>query len=368
MFKGRRCPPPKLSRMYYRHLFYQPINLNNTRAMQLSRTMSRSLLAPTVIAMLLASIPRAQASDIVPGKPASSNRRLIFTPATLGFGKVAVRHRKSQMVTITNAGASGLTLLQVTTQGTGFAVIGLDVPLTLASGESFTFTAIFAPQSIGASNGSISFVPEVSDASDLRNQFPTLGLTGMGADDDQLTVDPAMMNFGTVQVEASASQSGTLFAGSSPVTISTAVSSNPEFVLSGLSFPLTIPPGGTQGFLVTFTPQATGPISGTLSFMDVSGTDPLATESLSGVGTVSQGHSVNLSWNASTSQNVIGYNVYRGLQSGGPYNKINSVLDPNLAYTDTSVADGTTYNYVTTSVNSNDEESVYSNQAQATIP
>lgn len=154
----------------------------------------------------------------------------------------------------------------------------------------------------------------------------------------------------------------------SQVTISTAASSNPEFVLSGLSFPLTIPPGGSQRFLVTFTPQATGATSGTLSFMDVSGTDPLATESVSGVGTASQGHSVNLSWNASTSQNVIGYNVYRGLQSGGPYNKINSVLDPNLAYKNTSVADRTTYYYVTTSVNSNDEESVYSNEAQPTIP
>ena len=336
--------------------------------MQLSRVTSRSLLASAVIAMLLASIPSAQASDVVPSKPTSYNRHLIFTPGTLGFGKVAVRHRKFQTVTITNAGPSDLTLLQVTTQGTGFAVIGLDLPLTLASGESFTFTAIFAPQSIGASNGSISFVPEVSDASDLRNQFPMLGLTGTGADDDQLTVDPAAMNFGTVQVGTSASQAGTLFAGSSQVTIFTAASSNPEFVLSGLSFPFTIPPGGSQGFLVTFTPQATGATSGTLSFTDVSGTDPLAIESLSGVGAVTQGHSVNLSWNASTSQNVIGYNVYRGLQSGGPYNKINSVLDPNLAYTDTSVADGTTYYYVTTSVNSNEEESGYSNEAQATIP
>jgi hypothetical protein len=94
-------------------------------------------------------------------------------------------------------------------------------------------------------------------------------------------------------------------------------------------------------------------------------------KSVSGVGRVSQGHSVNLSCNASTSQKVIGYNVFRGPQSGGLYNKINSILDPNLAYWDTSVADGTTYNYVTTSVNSNDkenEESVYSNEAQATIP
>jgi len=166
-----------------------------------------------MIAMLLALIPRARGSDIVPGKPDSSNRHLIFTPASLGFGKVAVRHRKFQTVTITNAGASELTLLQVTAQGTGFAVIGLDFPLTLASGESFTFSAVFAPQSIGASNGSISFVSQVSDVSD-QSQIPMLGLTGTGADDDQLTVDPAMMNFGTVQVGTSASKSGTLIAGS----------------------------------------------------------------------------------------------------------------------------------------------------------
>jgi hypothetical protein len=76
--------------------------------------------------------------------------------------------------------------------------------------------------------------------------------------------------------------------------------------------------------------------------MDVSGTDPLATESVSGVGRVSQGHSVNLSWNASTSHKVIGYNAFRGLQSGGPCNKINSILYPNLACRDTSIADGTT--------------------------
>jgi fibronectin type 3 domain-containing protein len=91
-------------------------------------------------------------------------------------------------------------------------------------------------------------------------------------------------------------------------------------------------------------------------------------KSVSGVVRVSQGHSVNLSWNASTFQKVIGYNVFRGLQSGGPYNKINSILDPNLAYRDTSVADGTTYYYLTASVNSSAEESVYSNEAQATIP
>lgn len=78
-------------------------------------------------------------------------------------------------------------------------------------------------------------------------------------------------------------------------------------------------------------------------------------------------YSVDLSWNASTSA-VAGYNVYRGTTNGGPYTKINSALITTLSYTDTSVISGNTYYYVSTSVDSAGVESVYSNQAIATIP
>ncbi|HSY64702.1 MAG TPA: choice-of-anchor tandem repeat GloVer-containing protein [Terriglobales bacterium] len=79
-------------------------------------------------------------------------------------------------------------------------------------------------------------------------------------------------------------------------------------------------------------------------------------------------HSVNLSWDASTSQQVIGYNVYRGANPGGPYTQINSILDPNTSYTDGTVQSGQTYYYVTTAVNSDNTQSEYSNQAEAVIP
>jgi hypothetical protein len=195
-----------------------------------------------------------------------------------------------------------------------------------------------------------------------------LELNGVGADGVQLIVDPVSLNFGTVQVGSSATQGGTLIAtAAAQVTISSANISSAEFTLSGISFPLTIPAGGSQGFLVTFTPQTNGVASGTVSFLDSLG-NPLAVESLFGTSTAAQGHSVDLSWNASTSHDVIGYNVYRGIQSGGPYTQINPVLDASTVYTDSAVADGTTYYYVTTAVNSDNQESVYSNEAQAIIP
>jgi hypothetical protein len=53
-------------------------------------------------------------------------------------------------------------------------------------------------------------------------------------------------------------------------------------------------------------------------------------------------HSVTLDWNASTSA-VIGYNVYRGTVSGGPYTPLNSSLVTTTQYQDSSVQSGQTY-------------------------
>jgi Abnormal spindle-like microcephaly-assoc'd, ASPM-SPD-2-Hydin len=353
--------------MYYRHLFYRSINLNN-RAMKSPRITTRSLLIAAWIAILL--LPTARATDALASKSTSYHARtrsLVFTPRNLHFGSVRVGRQVARAVTVTNTGDSNVRLLQVTTQGTEFTLNGLDLPLTLAGGESFTFSAVFAPRSPGARNGSISFSSEVSGVSDFSNPIVSLELNGVGDDSNQLIVDPANMNFGTVLDGSGGTQGGTLTAAATQVTIASVNISNPAFTLSGLSFPLTIPASGSQGFQITFSPETNGVASGTVSFLDGSG-NPLVVESLYGVGTVSQGHSVDLSWNASTSQNVIGYNVYRGTQSGGPYTQINPVLDASTIYTDTSVADGETYYYVTTAVNSDDQESVYSNQAQATIP
>jgi fibronectin type 3 domain-containing protein len=89
---------------------------------------------------------------------------------------------------------------------------------------------------------------------------------------------------------------------------------------------------------------------------------------ITGDGSASRRHSVDLSWNASSAPNVIGYNIYRGKRSRGPYRKINPVLNASTVYTDTSVSDGNIYYYVTTAVCSDDKESAYSNQARVRIP
>ena len=79
-------------------------------------------------------------------------------------------------------------------------------------------------------------------------------------------------------------------------------------------------------------------------------------------------YTVSLAWTASTSSDVVGYNIYRRTGTAGSYAQINTVLDASTQYTDTFVADGQTYYYETTAVSSSNEESARSSSVQAVIP
>jgi fibronectin type 3 domain-containing protein len=74
---------------------------------------------------------------------------------------------------------------------------------------------------------------------------------------------------------------------------------------------------------------------------------------------------VNLSWTASTSSDISGYNIYRATytDSCGSFSKINYTLNTSTLYTDLEVIDGTSYCYAATTVNTRNKESSYSNVA-----
>jgi len=182
----------------------------------------------------------------------------------------------------------------------------------------------------------------------------------------QLSVSPSAMNFGSMLVGNSQHQTGTLKAAGSSIKVSSASWSGSGYSLSGITFPTTIPAGSSVPFTVTFTPQASGSATGQISFLSNAPGSPTVVK-LNGSASLSTQHSVDLSWNASSSQ-VAGYNVYRGVQSGGPYTKLNSALIGGVSFTDGSVQSGATYYYAATSVDSSNVESGYSNVATATIP
>ena len=130
--------------------------------------------------------------------------------------------------------------------------------------------------------------------------------------------------------------------------------------------------GANCTIVVMFTPSVTGTEASSLSIADNSSGSP-QTVALSGAGT----HDVILTWTASTTPGVVGYNVYRGTTSGGesttPLNSspvaAGCTSTTACTYTDATVVAGTTYYYTVTAVASNDvTQSADSNQVTATVP
>jgi hypothetical protein len=285
------------------------------------------------------------------------------TPASLSFRNVTVGSTSNQTVTLTNTGTGSVTVSQATVTGFGFSISGFSLPLTLTAGQTTTFTATFAPTVAGSASGSVSVL------STATNSPATVSLSGVGvaAQTFLLSATPSNLSFGNVTVGSTSNQTVTLTnTGTGSVTVSQATVTGPGFSIRGLSLPLTLTAGRNTNFIATFAPTAAGSATGGIS-IGSSAANPHASVSLFGTGVNSPSPSVALSWTASTSQNLAGYNAYRGTVSGGPYTKLNSSLVATAFYTDTTVQFGQTYYYVTTAVDSNQVESAYSNQAQATL-
>ena len=280
-------------------------------------------------------------------------------PTSLVFGSVQVGNSTNLSETLTNTGGSSVTITQANLTGAVFSVSGLTLPLTLTPNQSVTFTATFTPTSAGAASGSLSVVSNAS------NSTLNIALYGTGTSAGQLAVSPTSLSFGSVTIGSNSSLSGSLTASGASVTVSSASLNNSEFALSGISLPATLPAGQSATFTVTFTPSASGATSASLSFSSNASNSP-AVQTMTGTGAAATQHTVDLSWSAST--NAVGYNLYRGSVSGGPYAMINSSLDSTTAYTDNTVVSGQTYYYVATAVDASSNESGYSNQTTAVIP
>ena len=281
---------------------------------------------------------------------------LVASPTSLNFDNVVVGSKSIQSITLSNTGTTSVTVSQATVTGSGFSISGLSLPSTLAAGQSASFSAIFSPTTAGSVSGSISIV---SSASSLPT---TVSLSGTGIT-LLVTLAPASTNFGDVVLGSSSTLPVILTnTGTGSVTISQDSVTGSGFSISGPTLPLTLSAGQNMDLSVTFVPTAAGSVSGSASVLSNATNSP-SNEPLSGTGI----HAVSLSWTASPST-VVGYNVYRAGQSGGPYTILNSALLSGTTYTDATVQPGQTCYYVSTAVNSAGVESQYSNQVEAVVP
>ncbi len=182
-----------------------------------------------------------------------------------------------------------------------------------------------------------------------------------------LAASPSSLNFGNVALNTKVSQTVKITnPGSSSVNV-TQDSLSGSGLSTGLTAPFSLGAGQSVNAQISFLPTAAGQVSGSLALSSNGAT--VLTISISGDGVTPQAHSVAISWNASTSSGVQGYNVYRASVSGGPYTKISPALTSNtLTYTDGSPSSGQKYFYIVTAVNGTGVESLASNEVAVTIP
>jgi hypothetical protein len=292
---------------------------------------------------------------------AASMPQLAVTPSPVNFNSVVAGMTSSQTVKLTNTGGANLTVNATSLSGSGFSMSGLNTPLTLSTNQSTTFTMQFAPQNPGGASGSL-----MLNSNDPSS--PTaIQLSGTGvAATFTLTPNPGSVNFGNVNLGSRSSQNVMLTnSGNSNVNISQVSATGSGFGVTGVTPPVTLMSGQAATLSVTFSPSGAGNASGNVQVVSNASSPPNI--GLSGNGVQPVAHSSTLAWTASTSA-VVGYNIYRGGQSGGPYAKLNASPVAATAYTDATVQAGQTYFWVVTAVDSSATESVFSNEVTATVP
>ncbi|HEX4006928.1 MAG TPA: choice-of-anchor D domain-containing protein [Acidobacteriaceae bacterium] len=198
---------------------------------------------------------------------------LTVTTDTVSFGDVPLSTAAPlQTVTVTSSGSVPLTISSLTLNGpSAFSVSGASFPLTLNPGDAATLSLGFDASTAGAKSGSITLRTDASPST------TTIALSGTAVAAG-LTLSANAVSFGSVPVStAAATQSVTLTSSSSvPLTISSLTLSGPSaFSVSGASFPLTLPPGGTATLTFGFDANLTGAKSATVTLR--SNTSPTIT-------------------------------------------------------------------------------------------
>ena len=294
------------------------------------------------------------------------NPQLTLSAQTLTFDGVAVGTSVVQALTLKSVGTSPVTISAATTAGSGFSVSGGSLPKTLNPTETLVLQVDFSPTSIGSTTGQLTISSDSISGSTI-----TVSLKGAGtpASVPQLTIGATSLSFGSTPVNTAVTQALTLTStGTLPVTVSAATISGSGFSIAGGTLPVTLAPTQAITLQIQFKPTGAGSDTGQVTITSNSATASSAVIALSGSGTVVS-RVVDLSWSAPTSSSdpIVGYNVYRSSGSSG-LQLLNSSPEAKTAFVDSAVVSGTTYNYIVKSVDAGSTESDASNQIAISVP
>lgn len=288
-----------------------------------------------------------------------------LSTTSLAFGNQAIGTTSmAQTVTLSNTGNAALSISSLALTGTNPSDFtqSNNCGGSVAAGGNCTISVTFTP----AAAGSMSAALTLSD--NAAGSPQTVTLSGTGAS-PVVSLSPTSLSFGNEPVDvASSSQTITLnnTGGLALSIASTALSgTDPTDFTENDTCGSSVAAGGNCTIVILFTPPASGNRAASLGITDNANGSPQMV-ALSGTGT----HDVILTWTASASSGVAGYNVYRGTTSGGESTTpLNSSPITGTTYADTNVQAGQAYYYMVTALSSSGTtQSVDSSEASATVP
>ena len=297
-----------------------------------------------------------------------------LSPTSLAFGNQSLGTTSAaQALTLSNTGNAALSITSLALTGSNAS----DFAQTNTCGSSVaarskcTISVTFKPSASGSRTASVGITDNASGSPQ------TVSLSGTGTGTAALvSLSPTSLAFGNQPIDVSSTTQSVILSNTGNGTLSIT-----SLVLAGTNasdFAQTntcgsaLAAGANCTIVVWFTPSVAGTEAASLSISNnASGSSQ--TVSFSGTGI----HDVILSWVASTTPGVVGYNVYRGITSGGesttPLNSspvaAGCTSTTTCIYSDATVVAGTTYYYTVAAVASNAvSQSANSNQVSATVP
>ena len=298
---------------------------------------------------------------------------LLVSANSFNFNTVVVGQSATQTLHLTNSGTAPLQISSISISNNQFAISGPSFPRTVLPALGLDYSLAFNPTTPGNASASVTIT------SNAANSPTAISLAGVAEKVVvALQVTPSSINFGNENLQTTETKNVTLQnTGDVNITINGVMASGAGFGYSDLSPGFSLSPNQQVTFQVWFRPQTSGAASGTVSILSPNLTSP-ETISLTGDGVSASStpspapspgtqYTVHLTWDASSSV-VAGYRVYRSTTSGNFYSPLFSTPLNALAFDDSAVTSGDTYYYVVTAIDANGVESLYSNQATASIP
>ncbi len=180
-----------------------------------------------------------------------------IVPSATSFGSVTLNDSVEMTVTLENTGANLVTISDISSDLTDFAVTPSSI--NIPAGSTREVTVSFAPSDSGFQQASLTFT------TNLSGDQPVLVLNGTGVY-PELAFAPETLGFENVPLGATGDTTVTIsLALGTRITVADILSSDSALSISSRAF--SIADSGSQEITVSFTPRSLDPLNAVLTFV-----------------------------------------------------------------------------------------------------